>query len=333
MLAGNFNFGGLNPIFDPDDHVRSARTPAASWQTDAGRSRFPNNQVPAEPLRSGRQEFPQPQSLHAGEQSTSARFNAAFGPTNNLISPTNYRSYRTRFDIKLDQQFSANHKMFGRYSQVRHRSWRDRLSPEIAWTRIRLARRADSDRPAQRRHLRHLHDQPDDDQRSAPRLQSPQAARSARPPSVRIGRSSSASRTSARKTFPTSRLCNNQSNCTGGTTFFRQDALSRSSGSRRGLHLPGKPDQDPHQAHLKFGYETIRTRFNSLVAALPSGTYRFGATDFPFRPNTGNAFRGVPAWARLAAPSSRRPSPRGCRNGGRMPSMCRTISSSGATSR
>ena len=23
--------------------------------------------------------------------------------------------------------------MFGRYSHVRHRSWRDRLSPEIAW--------------------------------------------------------------------------------------------------------------------------------------------------------------------------------------------------------
>ena len=41
---------------------------------------------------------------------------------------------------------------------------------------------------------------------------------------------------------------------------------------------------------MKFGYETIRTRFNSLVAALPSGAYRFGATDFPFRPNTGNTF-------------------------------------------
>ena len=56
------------------------------------------------------------------------------GPTNNLITPTNYRSYRTRFDGKIDQQFSSNHKMFGRYSQVRHRSWRDRLSPEIAWS-------------------------------------------------------------------------------------------------------------------------------------------------------------------------------------------------------
>ena len=34
----------------------------------------------------------------------------------------------------------------------------------------------------------------------------------------------------------------------------------------------------------------IRTRYNSLVPALPSGTYRFGGTDFPFRPNTGVAF-------------------------------------------
>ncbi len=67
------------------------------------------------------------------ENNTQRAFNARFGPTNNLITPTNYRSYRTRFDGKIDQQFSSNHKMFGRYSHVRHRSWRDRLSPEIAW--------------------------------------------------------------------------------------------------------------------------------------------------------------------------------------------------------
>ena len=36
--------------------------------------------------------------------------------------------------------------------------------------------------------------------------------------------------------------------------------------------------------------KSIRTRYNSLVPALPSGTYRFGGTDFPFRPNTGVAF-------------------------------------------
>jgi hypothetical protein len=40
----------------------------------------------------------------------------------------------TASTAKSDQQFSSTNKMFGRYSQVRHRSWRDRLSPEIAWS-------------------------------------------------------------------------------------------------------------------------------------------------------------------------------------------------------
>ncbi len=41
---------------------------------------------------------------------------------------------------------------------------------------------------------------------------------------------------------------------------------------------------------LKFGYEVIRTRFNSLVESLPSGQYTMGGTDLPFTPNTGNNF-------------------------------------------
>jgi len=41
---------------------------------------------------------------------------------------------------------------------------------------------------------------------------------------------------------------------------------------------------------LKFGYELIRTRYNSQAQALPSGTYNMGGTDQPFTPNTGNNF-------------------------------------------
>jgi outer membrane receptor protein involved in Fe transport len=41
---------------------------------------------------------------------------------------------------------------------------------------------------------------------------------------------------------------------------------------------------------LKAGYELIRTRYNSVQEALPSGRYRMGGTEFPFRPNTGNDF-------------------------------------------
>jgi hypothetical protein len=41
---------------------------------------------------------------------------------------------------------------------------------------------------------------------------------------------------------------------------------------------------------LKTGYELLRTRHNVHVASQPSGIYRFGGTEFPFRPNTGNPF-------------------------------------------
>src|SRR5207245_5122706 len=41
---------------------------------------------------------------------------------------------------------------------------------------------------------------------------------------------------------------------------------------------------------FKTGYEILRTRANSLPNATPSGQYRFGGTEFPFTPNTGNDF-------------------------------------------
>src|SRR5205085_295625 len=41
---------------------------------------------------------------------------------------------------------------------------------------------------------------------------------------------------------------------------------------------------------MKFGYEAIRTRYNSLTQVLPSGQYRMTGTEAPFTPNTGNAF-------------------------------------------
>jgi hypothetical protein len=41
---------------------------------------------------------------------------------------------------------------------------------------------------------------------------------------------------------------------------------------------------------FKMGYELMRTRHNVRIASNPSGVYHFGGTDFPFRPNTGNAY-------------------------------------------
>ena len=164
MLAGNFNFGGLNPIYDPATTAfgqNSLCQPAGSdcWY----RLPFPNNQVPQSRFDPAVKNFLS-HNPYMPENNTQRAFNAALGPTNNLITPTNYRSYRTRFDAKIDQQFSPNHKMFGRYSHVRHRSWRDRVVARDCLARIRLARGADSDRSAQRGDFRHVYDQSDDDQ-------------------------------------------------------------------------------------------------------------------------------------------------------------------------
>jgi hypothetical protein len=44
---------------------------------------------------------------------------------------------------------------------------------------------------------------------------------------------------------------------------------------------------------LKTGYELIRTRYNSVGQALPSGQYRMGGTEYPFRANTGHPFASL----------------------------------------
>jgi len=291
MLAGNFNFGGLNQIYDPASTAFGANPlcqPAGSecWY----RTPFPNNQVPQARWDPAVKNFLS-HNPYVPENNTQRAINAASGPTNNLISPTNYRSYRTRFDAKIDQQFSATNKMFGRYSQVRHRSWRDRLSPEIAWR--------DYDWRAVPIPI---------DQRNVVLSDtwsiSPTTINEARFGSSRRRRTifpSTIGQNWAKQlgipnvgpeTFPNFQSCNNQSNCTGGTTYFRQDnsGLSASQDVGEDFTIQDNLTKVIDRHTLKFGYEVIRTRYNSLAPALPSGTYRFGATDFPFRPNAGNTF-------------------------------------------
>ncbi|HYO79959.1 MAG TPA: TonB-dependent receptor [Bryobacteraceae bacterium] len=291
MLAGNFNFGGLNPIYDPDTTTfgqNSLCQPAGSecWY----RLPFPNNQIPQSRFDPAVRNFLS-RNPYTPENNPQSAINAALGPVNNLIAPTNYRSYRTRFDAKIDQQFSANHKIFGRYSHVRHRAWRDRLSPEIAWTEY--------DTRAVPLPI---------DQRNAV-ISDTYTINPTMINEVRIGFNRRKATTTpstigqnwaaelgipnvSGETFPNFQACNDQSNCTGGTTFYRQDnnGLARSQEVGEDFTFQENLTKVLNAHTLKFGWETIRTRYNALVPALPSGSYRFGGTDFPFRPNTGNAF-------------------------------------------
>ncbi|MGH9632718.1 MAG: hypothetical protein ACRD7E_30805, partial [Bryobacteraceae bacterium] len=292
MLAGNFNFGGLNPIYDPlttQFGQNALCQPAGSecWY----RLPFAGNVIPESRFDPAVKNFLD-RNPYAAENNPQRTFNAASGPTNNLIAPTQYRSYRTRFDVKIDHQFSSNHKVYGRYSHVRHRSWADRWSPEIVW------REYDSRAvpiPIDQRNIVFS-----DSYTLSPTMINEarigyNRRRFTRTPSTlgegwaqQLGIPNVGD-----QTFPVFQPCNNQSNCTTTTTnpaFFRQGTLGQSQDVGEDFTFQNNLTKIVNQHTLKFGYELIRTRYNSLVESLPSGYFRFGGTDFPFRPNTGNQF-------------------------------------------
>lgn len=289
MLSGDFNFGGLNPIFDP---ATTRFGPGSDCPAGAAecwtRQPFPGNQVPSARFDPAVRNFLS-QNPYVPENNPQRAFDRAFGPTNNLIAPTNYRSYRSRFDGKIDHQFSANHKIFGRYSHVRHRSWRDRLSPEIAWR--------DYDSRAVPLPIDQRNIVISDTYTFSPTMINEVRAgfnrrKSTTEPST-IGQGWAQQLgipNVSPENFPVFQGCGNQSDCTGGTTFFRQGMLGRSYEVGEDFTFQNNLTKVAGRHTLKFGYEYIRTRYNALVQALPSGIYRFGATDFPFRPNTGNTF-------------------------------------------
>ena len=69
---------------------------------------------------------------------------SATGPTENLVMDQEKQIRRTRMDIKIDHQFTPNHKIFGRYSEARHRAWKAeywRSSPGATSTPTRSRRR------------------------------------------------------------------------------------------------------------------------------------------------------------------------------------------------
>ncbi|MCC6585193.1 MAG: TonB-dependent receptor [Bryobacterales bacterium] len=289
MLAGNFNFGGLNQIYDPATTAFGANAGCPSGQAECWyRLPFANNQVPQSRFDPAVKNF-LARNPYVPENNTQRAIDRSFGPTNNLISPTNYRSYRTRFDGKIDHQFAPNHRMFGRYSHVRHRAWRDRLSPEIAWS--------DYDYRAIPLPIDSRNAVISDTYTLSPTLIN----------EARLGfnrRKSSTTPSTLNQdwakqlgipnvsgaTFPNFQACNNLSNCTGGTTFFRQQGLAPNQEVGEDFTFQNNMTKIVQKHTLKFGYEVIRTRYNQLTDALPSGSYRFGGTDFPFVPNTGNAF-------------------------------------------
>src|SRR5437016_4060970 len=133
MLNGNFNF--LDPtgkqvgntIYDPTTIRQNAD---GTWTSTP----FAGNIIPKNLFDAVANNFLSHNPFTPAN--TAPGFTDKLGPHQNLVVPTTYRSYRTRFDIKIDHQFSANHKIFARYSQAHHTSFRDRWVSEANWRLI-----------------------------------------------------------------------------------------------------------------------------------------------------------------------------------------------------
>jgi hypothetical protein len=283
MLAGDFSFGGIgDPIYDPASLTFNPNAPAGQQYS---RLQFPGNQIPMNRVDPVFTKFMSFTPYQAPNNRNNQAFINRQGPQNNLSADTVYRSYRTGYDTKIDHSFSASHKIFGRYSNFRHRSFNGRwqvnvLNPifDFNYTPIPTNQRqvVISDTATlspttvnevrvgfNRRHYTRYPESLN--QNWAGKLGIPNAAPDTMPSFLNSG---------------------------GGQIMF---------------DFPGGPSEDVHENFslqenltmvrgrhtFKTGYELLRTRLNSLVSATPSGLYRMGGTEFPFRPNTGNPFASL----------------------------------------
>jgi hypothetical protein len=130
MLNGNFNF--FNPagqqigniIYDPTTIRQNAD---GTWTSTP----FAGNIIPKDRFDPVANKFLSHNPFTPAN--TTPGLVDKLGPHQNLVSPTRYRSYRTRFDIKVDHQFNPNHHIFARYSQGHHTSYRNRWTNELNW--------------------------------------------------------------------------------------------------------------------------------------------------------------------------------------------------------
>ena len=275
MYAGDFSFVGLGlPIYDP---MSIRQTATGSWTSDP----FPANRIPQNRFDPAIRNF---LGRNPYTPANSPGFLTRTGPQENLVTGTVYRSYRTRFDGKVDQQFSANHKMFGRYSHVRHRAFAGRWLPEIQWRDIdSFAVPIPIDqRNAVISDILILGPRTNNEMRLGfnRRRFSRNPATLGQDWGKQLGIPSVPS-----DTFPDFRT-------SGGGQFYRNGTLGRSQEVAEDFTFQDNFMRIAGRHTFKMGYELLRTRYNSLIETLPSGSYRFGGTEFPFAAagTTGNDF-------------------------------------------
>ena len=270
MYAGDFNFGGRGfPIYDP----KTTRLVDGVWTRDP----FPGNVIPQDRVDPVIRNILAQNPWKAQNDPGTLTAN---GPINNLVVPTKGRYYITRWDGKIDHQFSSANKLFGRYSQNRVRAL-GRISNELLWSLVDPVYVAPTD----------LHNLVVSDthsfsptlinearfgwnarnQTNSPPTQGGDWARQLGIPNVSPETSPTSSRAAAAAI----------------TTWAPADSASAAA---RISPFQENVTKVISTHTLKFGYEVMRSSYDSLVETFPSGRYTLGGTDFPFRTNTGNQF-------------------------------------------
>ena len=270
MYGGDFSFGGQTspkplPIYNP----YTTRLDGSTWVRDP----FPGNMIPRSLFDPVALRFLGLKPFAAANQPGIAN---STQPTENLIVNQIKQIRRKRWDVKIDHQFSATHKIYGRYSQAHHRAWRGDHQGQFAWLEL--------DPNAQPAPVEHYNGVISDILILSPTLsnefrggfnrrESHLGALLSNADGAKLGIPNTGG-----TTFPyfnigygiTGLPVNDQI----GEDFTFQDNLTKTTGKHT----------------IKAGYELIRTRYNGTQGALSGGQFNFGGTEAPFTPNTGQPF-------------------------------------------
>ena len=274
MLAGNFDFGANSfPIYDPRTTVQAAD---GTWS----RTQFANNQIPQSAFDPVATKL---LALNPWKDPTGPGSLTPSGPQQNLDIEADGSYNFERYDVKIDHQFTAAHKIFGRWSLVHERSL---------------------GRPA--REIRELEFQPNivtprfnrnivisDNYTFGPTMineltiginryhyqRSPQTLDQDWAAQLGIPGVSG-------ENFPEFR------NSSGGR-YYNLGQGGREETIGEDFTIKENVTKIVGRHTVKFGYELGHTRYTSTPEALPTGQYRMSGTEFPFRPNTGNQFANL----------------------------------------
>ena len=272
MLAGDFSFGGQTsprplPIYNPFTTRQNA---AGTWERDP----FPNNILPRSLIDPAVTNF---LGRNPFTPSNQPGIPTATGPTENLVVNQPKEIYRTRFDIKLDHQFTSNHKAYGRYSQSVHRAWKGDHQAQFAWL--------DIDPNAQPQPVDHINVVFSDMLILSPTISN----------EFRVGFNRRVLKERAITKDGDWAKQLGIPNVSGATfPFFNIGfgfgSLPSFQNISEDITVQNNITKVTGKHTFKAGYELMRTRLNSTVPDLPGGTYNFGGTNQPFTPNTGINF-------------------------------------------